>query len=159
MCDHSTRADRSGGRTRSRRGRADISKIRRNDGPLSASPLTIGAPILSPLNLRINRPTHSFVSKTKSRPSSTTPTFESAIDGFGAGVETRRSYLAEEFPTGSQRNLVRWLTTLLHRDDVQRIWLKAVGSKDEIWSHEGTLHEIPDLDYLFAAQHISQIAA
>lgn len=73
-------------------------------------------------------------------------------DGIGGGVETRRSYLAEDFPTGSQRSVSRWLKTLIGRDDVIRVWLKPVGSKVPVWTHDGPLREIPELDELFTVE-------
>lgn len=64
-------------------------------------------------------------------------------------METRRSYLAEEFPSGSHRSVSRWLKSLVDRDDVVRVWLKPVGSKVAVWTHEGPLNAVPDLDDLF----------
>lgn len=72
-----------------------------------------------------------------------------AAGGVGGGVETKRSYLAEDFPTGSERSVMRWLKTLLGRDDVVRIWLRPVDSKDVIWHHDGPLDELPELGSLF----------
>ena len=70
-------------------------------------------------------------------------------DGLSAGIETKRSYTAQEFPGGSQRSVTRWLKSLVDRDDVIRVWLTPVGSKVAVWEHAGPLVEVPDLDHLF----------
>jgi hypothetical protein len=70
-------------------------------------------------------------------------------DGLSAGLETSRSYTSEDFPSGSQRSVDRWLTTLVGRDDVIRVWLKPIGSKATVWEHTGPLATAPDLDELF----------
>ena len=72
-----------------------------------------------------------------------------AADGLGAGVETTRQYLSEDFPSGSQRTVERWLKTMIGRNDVVRIWFKPIGSKQVIWHHSGPLTAMPDLDHLF----------
>ncbi len=77
-----------------------------------------------------------------------------AVDGLGAGVETRRQYLSEDFPGGSQRTVERWLKTMIGRNDVQRIWFKAMGSKAVIWEHRGPLTSMPNLDHLFACDAV-----
>ena len=71
-------------------------------------------------------------------------------DGVGGGAETVRSYVAEEFPSGAPRSVARWLKTLVGRDDIVRVWLKPVGSRDTIWEHTGRLDEVPDLDAFLA---------
>jgi len=80
-------------------------------------------------------------------------------NGLGGGVETRRSYLAEDFPTGSQRSVSRWLKTLVGREDVIRVWLKPVGSKAEVWHHVGPLDELPVLDDIFVVEEQPDIEA
>jgi len=78
-------------------------------------------------------------------------------DGLSAGVETNRSYTAQEFPGGSQRTVTSWLKILLDQPDVLRVWLTPVGSKDAIWEHRGPLNEMPDLDHLFVT--VEELAA
>ena len=70
-------------------------------------------------------------------------------DGLSAGMETQRSYTAQDFPGGSQRTVTRWLKGLIDREDVIRLWLTPVGSKVAVWEHSGPLTEVPDLDHLF----------
>lgn len=70
-------------------------------------------------------------------------------DGVGIGAETARSYLAEDVPSGSQRSVERWLKTLIGRNDVSRVWIKPLGSKETVWHHDGPLLEVPRLDALF----------
>lgn len=71
------------------------------------------------------------------------------VGGVGLGAETRRCYLSADVPSGSARSVEKWLKTLLGRDDVQRIWMKPIGSKDTIWYHDGPLDALPDLRVLF----------
>ena len=80
-------------------------------------------------------------------------------DGLGGGLETTRSYLAEEFATGSPRTVTRWLRTLVGREDVVRVWLTPAGAKATIWSHVGPLHEVPDLESLLTADAAEPVAA
>ena len=73
-----------------------------------------------------------------------------SIDGgIGIGVETTRSYLAEDIPSGAHATVVRYLKTLVGRDDVIRIWFTPIGSKTTIWEHSGPLVELPDIAQVF----------
>ena len=80
----------------------------------------------------------------------------SAVDGLGAGVETTRQYLSEDFPGGSQRTVERWLKTMIGRNDVVRIWFKPMGSKQVIWQHRGPLTSMPDLSHLFERDDVDE---
>ncbi|MGI9607226.1 MAG: hypothetical protein ACR2P0_13910 [Acidimicrobiales bacterium] len=81
-----------------------------------------------------------------------------ALGGLGGGVETTRSYLAQDFASGSKQSVMRWLKTIIERGDVQRVWLRAMGTKDILWSHEGPLRDLPDLDVLFESTGDIEIA-
>ena len=80
-------------------------------------------------------------------------------EGLGGGLETTRSYVTETFPTGSKRSVTRWLTSLVGREDVVRVWLQPIGSKSKIWEHLGPLEAAPDLDALFAVDSTESVAA
>ena len=79
--------------------------------------------------------------------------------GIGIGVETTRSYLAEDVPSGSRQTVIRHLKALVDRDDVQRVWLTPIGSKIAVWEHIGPLTEVPDLDHLFTESAPAAAAA
>ena len=49
--------------------------------------------------------------------------------GVSIGIETTRSYQAEDVPSGSQRSVARVLKTLLDRNDIARIWMTPIGEK------------------------------
>jgi len=71
--------------------------------------------------------------------------------GVSIGIETTRSYQAEDVPSGSQRSVERVLKTLLDRNDIVRIWMTPVEEKDRIWEHRGVLNTLPKIDALFEA--------
>ena len=75
--------------------------------------------------------------------------------GVSIGIETTRSYQAEDVPSGSQRSVERVLKTLLDRNDIARIWMTPIGEKEPIWEHRGPLNTIPNIDALFAADEVT----
>ena len=87
-------------------------------------------------------------------------TTEDSTRGLGAsgvsiGIETTRTYEAEDVPSGSQRSVERVLKTLLDRTEIARIWMAPIGEKDSIWEHRGPLNTLPNIDALFAADEVT----
>jgi hypothetical protein len=75
--------------------------------------------------------------------------------GVSIGIETTRTYEAEDVPSGSQRSVERVLKTLLDRTEIARIWMAPIGEKEPIWDHPGPLKTLPNLDALFAADKVT----